>query len=267
MADLSGLQTYSRVVTISCRLSTMRLTNLVMFITGLIFSTITLADGSPSSNHSLEEFSPEWEMAMQALRDEDNTELENIIVSHSNVINKVINEDATLLGMAAYMGNMEAVEILVENGADPNIAQGDPLSGALGGMSALLEPPSRSDIRQGVNIMMYLLDHGATLNSWSPTAQNAKYSLAEEYILTICKEDNGNQASIILDDLKDHNFNENILPEYTSNYKYIAELSKEIYLNKGASAYIPECVDYMFESTTGKGIEFYTKEEMSQPHN
>lgn len=226
-------------------------TLLKLSVCGVLCSPI-LAEEMLASEESVKDSgSPGWKTAMQALRDDNNEILKLVVSSNNDVVNDVVGS-SSLLKMAAYKGKIDAVKVLVNNGADPNIGNGLPLLGVLNGMDPLMGGVSRKLVHRYMKVMHYLLEEGATFNN-RPYAVN-DVSLAEAYIMSLCEQDG--YSDVYVEVLDKYDFDVSVGVEYRSSYKHIAELTKEKYVSEGVG-YDPDCVSYMFDSMGGGGLSKY----------
>ncbi|MDR5859692.1 ankyrin repeat domain-containing protein [Halomonas eurihalina] len=215
---------------------------------GLLLSSLVLADvGVSESNRAGQQTSSEWEMAKKAVRSGDKKQLEHIIESRGDIVNKV-DGYFTLLGIAASKGDYGIVQELVKNGADPDIADGSALYHAVPGT---LESYNKKDIEERLKIVLYLIDKGASLNHETPES-NSGVSVSEALIMGFCDKNNFPEYSAEF--LRSHGFEYSVVSRYRHNYEHIATLTKDEFSNSGKGK---ECVDFMFRATSGKGVESY----------
>ena len=217
---------------------------------GMMLSFPILADAMAAESRGGDQrASSEWEMAKEAVRNGDTELLEATIDSRKGIVNKV-DGYFTLLGLAASKGDFEIVKMLVEEGADPDIANGSALYEAMPGT---LKPHSKAEVEKRMTITLYLIRQGASLNhEVSGSIDGA--SLAEVYIMGLCDKDNNPEYSTEF--LRDREFEYPVLPVFRSNYVHIAPLAKEEFGQYGMDR---ECVDFMFRATGSKGVAPYDK--------
>lgn len=90
--------------------------------------------------------------------------------------NGVILTGATPIALAAEVNNLDAIKVLVEGGADPNIPterKTTPLMLAVGGGTDVLRPRSPEERAMAAQTAKYLVEHGADVNAvgqfgWTP---------------------------------------------------------------------------------------------------
>lgn len=218
---------------------------------GLLLASLALADvGVSKSNRAGQKNSSEWEIAKKAVRSGDKKQLEHIIESRGDIVNKV-DGYFTLLGIAASKGDYGIVQELVKNGADPDIADGSALYHAV---PAAFESHDKKDIEERLKIVLYLIKEGASLNHETPGG-NSVASVAEALVMGFCDKNNFPEYSTEF--LRSHGFEYSVISRYRHNFEHIATLTKDGFANSGKSR---ECVDFMFRATSGKGVESYLVE-------
>ncbi|MDL4863206.1 hypothetical protein NPJ88_012740 [Halomonas elongata] len=218
----------------------------------LVLSTLFLADvmaAEPSGGG--QQASSEWEKAMQALREENDVALRNVVMSNPKIVNEIVGKNS-LLEMASYKGDMDAVRLLLINGADANVGDGLPLLGVLNGMTPLFGGISRGELVKYMEVMRLLLEEGANFNQRPYAGSNA--SLSEVYVVSLCEQ--GGQSDLYVEVLKDYGFEVDVEPAYRANYSKIAERAKDKYVSMGVG-FDPGCVDYVFGKTGGHELEYY----------
>lgn len=199
---------------------------------GVAFSTTTIAESSLDNFQNKEDAL--WHEAYDAMENHQYDVLDTLLDDHEGLANRAREDGYTLLQSAAYNGDLTAIRMLLEKGANPNSGTHPPASMALSGPNLVDEEINNVEIRkQQYKAILILHEYGASYNFY----ENKDASFIEALVMEVC-DTRKPYSEELLSPFEEENFTADIHENYTSHFPFIKELKK---MEDGLD---PGCVDF-----------------------
>lgn len=194
-------------------------------------ATSSQVNAESTPEYMQEKESSLWHTANDAVENFQNDTLQSLLDESKELANSTRSDGYTLLESAAYDGNIAAVKILLDHGADPNTGSRPPLSSAL--PTGIVRSNDVESRKKHYEIIMLLHEHGADYNfQYIDDA-----SFIEGLIMEVC--DSRRYDEDLLTPFKQLDFKAEIKPEYLRNIHFIEMLSE------APDGLNSECVDLL----------------------
>lgn len=171
-----------------------------------------------------------------AFSEKDAARLLALLEDNPTVADFVFRNGASLLGRAAYMGSLEAVELLLKRGANPDLGDPFPMMLAIDGANAPYDPDI-NPIEPRVphyKIVVELIEQGAN------------YGYSEEYemlfirwmMLVVCRSKNYKEEH--LDVFREYNGKYNVEKKYIEKMEAYSDLAELGFINSSCLSHFLE---------------------------